>query len=346
MSWNWDPVVITGLVATMAVYVARWRRVRRSDGPKAAPIWRLLCFATGLLVVFAALISPVDSVGEHLFAGHMFQHVLLLDLAPIFVLLGFTKVFLRPVTKRLMRIEQAAGPLGHPAFAIFAYTAGMAVWHIPVLYDAAVENEFIHIVEHMTFLAVGFLYWWHVLSPIPSRQRLKGMGPVMYMTSTKVLLGMLGVVLTFSPEALYDVYADEPKYWMMTPYDAQAVGGAMMAFEQSIVMVWAAAWLFMRALGDSERQERRRERFGSDPIADAYGPPGYDPSGGADDEDDEPEASAGNAAGGSSAGAGNGNGTGGSSPGAGGGNGGQAGKPDPATGDPSDQRSAPSTMVS
>ena len=63
-----------------------------------------------------------------------------------------------------------------------------------------------HTLEHLSFAAAGLLYWWHLLSPIRSRLRLGGMGPVAYMASTKILVGLLGVLLAFSPELLYDAY--------------------------------------------------------------------------------------------------------------------------------------------
>ena len=72
---------------------------------------------------------------------HMAQHILLLDVAPILLILGLTKVILRPATRRLQRLERAAGPLGHPAAAVVLYVAVMWGWHIPALYDAALRTR-------------------------------------------------------------------------------------------------------------------------------------------------------------------------------------------------------------
>ena len=200
------PGAILVVALLTVVYVRRWHEV---DGSIA----RLASFLGGMALVLIALISPVDRLAEQLFFMHMTQHLLLIDLAPILVLLGLTKVILRPATRRLMRLEKAVGPLAHPVFAIALYVAVMWIWHIPAMYDAALEHSVVHVLEHITFSIAGGLYWWHLLSPIRARKRLGGMGPVMYMVSTKVLVGLLGVGLAFAPDAIYDFYERQPGYW-------------------------------------------------------------------------------------------------------------------------------------
>jgi putative membrane protein len=244
------------VAAATVVYVRRWRAAKASPG-------RLLSFLAGVALVLVALVSPVDRLGEQLFLMHMVQHLLLLDLAPILILLGFTRVILRPLTRRLMPIERAAGPLAHPVFAIVLYVVVMALWHVPAMYDAALELSVVHVVEHLTFALAGGLYWWHLLSPIRARRRLGGMGPVVYMLATKGLVGLLGVALAFSPEALYDAYRDQPRFWGLSPDTDQSVGGLIMALEQSVVMGVALVFLFVRALSESERDEERAERYGT-----------------------------------------------------------------------------------
>ena len=121
---------------------------------------------------FVALISPVDRLGEQLATAHMVQHLLLADVVPILFTLALTKWILRPVTRHVHRIERAAGPFGHPAFGVVAYVGAMWLWHVPALYNAALEHGAIHVLEHLSFAAAGLLYWWHLLSPIRSRMRL------------------------------------------------------------------------------------------------------------------------------------------------------------------------------
>jgi putative membrane protein len=256
-SWSFQPGVLVLVAVVTVLYVRRWREV-------SASAWRLASFLSGMALVLVALISPVDRLAEQLFFVHMVQHLLLLDLAPILVLLGFTRKLLRPLTRRLIRLEQAAGPLAHPAVAIAVYVVVMWMWHVPALYDAALEHPVVHALEHMTFGFAGGLYWWYLLSPIRSRKRLGGMGPVMYMVTTKILVGLLGIGLAFAPDAIYDFYKQQPGYWGLSPDTDQSVGGLIMALEQSIVMGIALTYLFVRALAESEREEQREERFGHD----------------------------------------------------------------------------------
>jgi cytochrome c oxidase assembly factor CtaG len=235
--------------------------VRARYGDRGASYWRLTAFAGGVLTLVAALISPIDRLGEQSFAMHMSQHILLLDIAPILFIVSLTKMILRPATRRLQRLEHAAGPLAHPVFAVVLYVAVMWTWHVPALYDAALSHPTVHALEHTFFMTAGVLYWWHLLSPIRSRYRLTGMGPVVYMLSTKMLVGILGIAITFAPDPLYAFYKDQAPIWGLDAGDDQAVAGAIMALEQTIVMGIALAWLFVRALAESEAEEQRAERY-------------------------------------------------------------------------------------
>jgi cytochrome c oxidase assembly factor CtaG len=191
----------------------------------------------------------------------MLQHVLLLDIAPILLILGLTKVLLRPATRRVKTIERRAGFLAHPAFAVIAYAGFMWLWHVPALYDAALRHANVHALEHVSFGLAGGLYWWHLLSPIRSRMRLGGLGPIVYMVSTKLLVGLLGIALAFAPEAIYPFYKHHPHYWGLTPAQDQSMAGLLMALEQSIVMGVALVVLFVQMLSESEREAQRAERF-------------------------------------------------------------------------------------
>ncbi len=262
-SWTFAPGPLTLVALLSVLYVRRWRAVRTEPGARSAGAGRLAAFLGAMAVLVLALVSPVDRLGEQLFLMHMVQHVLILDLVPILIMLSLTKTLLRPMTRRVQVLERNAGVLAHPAFAVVLYVATMAFWHVPALYDAALRNSNIHVLEHVMFLNAGLLYWWHLLSPIRSRISIGPFGPVVYMLVTKLLVSFIGIAITFAPDALYAFYADGPRIWGLSAGDDQSVAGAIMAVEQSVVMGVALAYLFVRALAESEKEDERAERFGT-----------------------------------------------------------------------------------
>jgi cytochrome c oxidase assembly factor CtaG len=264
LSWTLSPGVLLAVAIAGWVYFRRWRQVRRGASPRSAaeaPVWRLCCFLAALLAMLLALITPLDALADQLLFSHMVQHVLLLDLAPILAIVGLTRVILRPLTRVVHEVERRAGPFAHPAFAVALYVAVIWAWHVPAAYDLAVRHSGVHLLEHLTFLLAGSLYWWHLLSPIRARLRLEGLGPVAYMGSTKLLVGALGMGLAFAPTALYPYYVHLPRVWGISALDDQAMAGLIMAVEQSIVMGVALVVLFVRALAESEREQQREERY-------------------------------------------------------------------------------------
>ncbi len=261
IAWSPEPTVLAGVAVLGALYLIGWRRGRTTGSPHRPGYRHLALFTAGLLAIIAALVSPIDGLGDQLLVMHMVQHILLLDIVPILLILGLNKVLLRPVTRRLNVIEQRAGYLAHPAFAVILYAGFMWTWHIPAMYDAALRNSGVHAFEHICFSVAGALYWWHLLSPIRSRMRLGGLGPVTYMVSTKLLVGMLGLVLAFAPASLFPFYAHHPRYWGLSPGEDQSMAGLVMALEQSIVMGIALVVVFVQMLNESEREAERAERF-------------------------------------------------------------------------------------
>ncbi|HET9104433.1 MAG TPA: cytochrome c oxidase assembly protein [Solirubrobacteraceae bacterium] len=261
VSWSFEPTVLAGMAIIQGLYVVAWRRAR-ATGAVHRPGWgRMALFSGGILVVLIALVSPIDALAEQLLLMHMVQHVLLLDIAPILCILGTNKVLLRPITRRITVIERRAGYLAHPVFAVVLYTGVMWGWHVPSMYDAALRNTGVHAFEHLCFGIAGSLYWWHLLSPIRGRMRLRGMGPIAYMTATKLLVGALGIVLSFAPASFYAFYAHHPYYWGLSPQNDQSLAGLVMALEQSVVMGIALVYLFTKMLGESESDAQRAERY-------------------------------------------------------------------------------------
>ena len=260
--WFADPAVLAPLALIVLIYVRRFREARRESGGRGATWLHALAFAGAMLALLAALVSPIDGLGEdYLFSAHMFQHVLLGDIAPLLLLLSLSRVILRPVTRRLMGVERALGPLASPITAIVIWLGTMYLWHIPALYDAAIQHPLVHALEHLSFFAAGIALWWPLVQPIPMRHGLTGLQPLAYIAGAKGGLAALGLVLAWSSTAFYPFYEDAPRIWGLTAVEDQNVAGVIMMVEQSLTLVIVLVWVFVRMLTRSEEEQLRRERL-------------------------------------------------------------------------------------
>jgi putative membrane protein len=262
IEWLADPLVLAPLATLAIVYVLRFRGARREAGPRGAGPAQAAAFAGGMLALLIALCSPLDGLGErYLFSAHMLQHVLLGDVAPLLLLLSLSRVMMRPVTRRTVRIERALGPFASPLTALVLWLGLMYAWHIPAMYDAALEHPVVHLAEHMSFFLAGTIVWWPLIQPVPMRHQLTGLQPIAYIGSAKVGLAALGLALTWSSTVFYPYYEHVPRIWGLTASEDQNVGGVIMMLEQSVTFGLVLAALFMRMLTQSETDQRRRERL-------------------------------------------------------------------------------------
>jgi putative membrane protein len=262
IQWLADPAVLAPLALLAGIYLWRFAQARREAGGRGAGPLQALAFAGGMLALLAALVSPIDGLGEdYLFSAHMLQHVLLGDIAPLLLLLSLSRVIMRPVTRRLMRLERALGPLAHPVTGIAIWLTLMYLWHIPALYDAAVQNAGLHLLEHASFFLAGVALWWPLIQPVPMRRPLTGLQPIAYIATAKAGLAALGLYLAWSSTVLYPHYEETPRIWGLSPIEDQNVGGVIMMVEQSFTLVLVMVTLFVRALVKSEEEQRRRERL-------------------------------------------------------------------------------------
>ena len=254
--------MLAPIALLVALYAGRFRQARAETGGRGAGPRQALAFGAGVAVLLAALITPLDGLGEdYLFSAHMLQHVLLGDLAPVLLLLGLSRVILRPATRRLSQVERALGPFASPLTGLGLWLFLMYLWHVPALYDAALEHPGVHLLEHASFFAAGVAVWWPLVQPVPMRRPLRGLGTVAYIGAAKFGLAALGLYLTWSGTVLYDYYEHLPRIWGLSAIDDQNAGGAIMMVEQSLTFVIALVVLFSRMLVQSETEQRRRERL-------------------------------------------------------------------------------------
>lgn len=239
MEWTWEPSVLIGLALfTLAYSLATGplRKRLRLGGP--VDLKQKICFHAGTLLVFLALCSPLDALGdEYLFSAHMAQHLLLTFLAPPLWLLGLPDSLAEKlVPKGILRkvFTTAISPV--PAFLIF--NGVMWAWHIPAAYQATLADERIHIIEHLTFMASAVIGWAPVIMHPPLNllaQPLRGL----YLVASTFSCTALAALFTFSSRILYPFYATVPSAGMIAPLADQQMGGLFMWLAGDTIFVAA-----------------------------------------------------------------------------------------------------------
>jgi putative membrane protein len=169
----------------------------------------------------------------------MAQHLVVGDLGPLLVVVGLTG----PGFGR-------SGVLRHPLVALPLWALNLCLWHLPVLYDAALRHESIHALQHALFFACGVLLWAALLLPGPA---WFGIGAKIGYVATAWLVGTaLAQVFIWSGSA-YEPYREAPRLWGITPHGDQVAGGGLMMFEGTVVMVGVIVWLLLGVLQEPDQ---------------------------------------------------------------------------------------------
>jgi putative membrane protein len=268
-AWTLEPAIIIPLLLTAWLYLRGvrllWRQGGRGHGVRG---WEAGCFMAGWLTLTLALVSPVHAWGDVLFSVHMSQHeLLMLVAAPLLVLgkpvVASLKGLPAPWTKALIRctkpgwVQQSWRALTNPFVAWLIHAVVLWVWHIPFLFHAALESEFVHALQHLAFLFSALLFWWAVLE---GRQKSLGYGvAVLYMFTTAVHSGFLGALITLASSIWYPDYQGRTESWGLSALEDQQLGGLIMWVPACTVYIIAALALFAAWLSSSEARVRRRE---------------------------------------------------------------------------------------
>ena len=237
--WELDldtTLVIPALVLGYLFLVGRY-------GPP--PRWRAVCFAGAILLLAIAYWTPVHHLGLHyLLSMHLLQNVILAEWAPLLVVLGVTPAMAAAFAR--LRPWRA---LTHPLVALPAWLVNYFLWHVPAIYDAALEHQgsLIHL-EHACYFATGILMWWPLVQDAP--RRLAPGTRVVYAFAAFLLAAPLGLLLALLPRAVYDFYESAPRLWGLSPLADQELAGATMASEQAIVLFAVFAYWFRRFLAE------------------------------------------------------------------------------------------------
>lgn len=259
--WTLEPLQVAPVLLLAALYARRVLTLRERGS--APPAWRVGCFALGIVLLFAALVSPIDFyAGERSFGLHMGQHILLGDLAPLALLAGVTGPVLRP----LLRFVHPLRRFFHPFAALVLWGVDLYVWHIPFLYEAALHHDAVHALEHACFFTGGILMWSVVLETIPMPEWFGTGAKLGYVAAVRIVSTVLGNIFVWPNTVFYSFYEGAARPWGISAIDDQRLAGSVMMIEGSLVTIVALAWLFLRLASEGELRQQLLER-GLDPRA-------------------------------------------------------------------------------
>jgi putative membrane protein len=253
---------LTALLPLAVVAVMYWRRARTLAARAApVPVWRQASFALGITLAAAAQLMPLE---DELFFMHMLQHVLLGDLAPLAIVLGLTGPLLRPV----LAVPWLAPlrVLAHPLVALPLWAVSLYLWHLPALYEAAVEHGAVHALEHLSFFTTGVLMWAAVVEVLPGPEWFGTGAKFGYVAVVRLLETALGNVFIWSGDVIYGVYGHGEEHFGIGGIQDQGLAGTIMMVEGSLVTIGALAWLFLKLAQEGELRQRLLEE-GYDPRA-------------------------------------------------------------------------------
>jgi putative membrane protein len=247
-TWEIPPWVTCALVLVAAIYGSGWAQIHRTR-PAQFPTWRLAAFLSGILAIFVAVASPLDTFSESLLFMHMAQHFVLMSIAPPLLVLGAPVVpIFRGLPRWLIRtalrpffrsrtLHLVGGVLTRPAIAWIAMNAAYVGWHIPAAYEFALSSEGWHNVEHASFLFTSVLFWWPIVRPWPSQQRGSRWIFVPYLLLADLVNTGLSAFLCFSGGLVYASYGEIQRPFGLSALNDQIAAGAFMWVLGSMVFL-------------------------------------------------------------------------------------------------------------
>ncbi|HYL43776.1 MAG TPA: cytochrome c oxidase assembly protein [Ktedonobacteraceae bacterium] len=258
-AWNWEPSIVIGTALLVGLYLYGIGPLRRkyhlADEVKRGQV---VAFLLGIGIIFLALVSPLDELGDsYLFSAHMVQHLFITIVGPPLLLMGTPGWLLQPLWRN-RTVFLIARVFTFPALAFFLYNADFWLWHAPPLYNATLENQGIHILEHVTFIVFGVLYWWPILSPSEELPRLSLGGQVLYIFLAGMPTVALGAGLTFLPP-LYAPYLAAPRIWGLSAAVDQQLGGLIMWIPGNIFYIVIISILFIRWMQKQDAKQQASE---------------------------------------------------------------------------------------
>jgi len=237
--------VVVGLAALGGLYVAALRR-GRAEGRVVKPV-KIVSFFAGLLLLLGSLTGPLHDLSDYyLFSAHMIQHLLLAFAMPPLLLYGTPGFMLSPFLRH-PRVLALARRLTRPSGAFASFNLVLVAWHLPPLYNLAMDHHGVHIVQHLMIMVVSVILWWPVLSPCPELPRAPYPVQMLYLFIVGLPMVVVSIFISMAESVLYPYYAAAPRIWpVLTPHADQHLGGLIMWIPGGLVFLIAISVVFFR----------------------------------------------------------------------------------------------------
>jgi putative membrane protein len=265
IKWDWDPTLL--FFAAMAIlYIRGLKSFKRT---KTIRPWQIGLFFTGVFVMILALIPPIDPLADRLFFMHMVQHIMMVSIGsplilfgvPFYVIVRGAPVwFKRGVYLPAMRnrpLQAIFGFLGRPLPSLIFFQIMFWMWHAPVLYDLALFNDVIHLVEHGCFALSSMLLWRNIVAPKPINSPLPMPARLLFLAI--IMASNIGLAswLTFTKKVWYGYEGiPQPGWWSWGYLQDQQLGGLIMWVPGGIIHFIAMTICFFVWVDSEQKKDQ------------------------------------------------------------------------------------------
>jgi putative membrane protein len=280
-SWSPPIVVNASLCLASVVYARGWIRLHAAF-PKLISRWRLAAFLAGVAGIWLAIGSPLEAFDDVSLTVHMVQHLLLMSFSPPLILLGWPALpllhglpqwvgrFIVGPVSRSGFFKWLAGGVTHPIVCWLAAAFALIGWHIPGVFKAALRFDWLHELEHASFLATGLLFWWPVVQPWPSTNRWPRWSIPLYLFCATLPCDVLSGFLAFCDRVVYVSYLSGPSMFGLLPLQDQECAAALMWVSVTFVLLVPAIVVTIEILSPMKAHRTEEPWTVSRGVADQY----------------------------------------------------------------------------